>query len=275
MSHDHSADRPGGSLPVRVFEDSQAIGVHLARQLLDGLAAARQMGRPYLVGCPGGRSLMSTYRAWATEALVRQADLSRVILVMMDEYVEPVDNGFAYCPDTAHYSCRRFAREQIAGLINRDLPRPSQIPASQVWFPDPAAPEKYDERIREAGGVDLFLAASGASDGHVAFNPPGSELAGRSRIVQLADSTRRDNMNTFPEFKSLDEVPLYGVTVGLGTLATLSARVAMVIHGANKRQAVERLTVCDGFDPTWPASFVYACPVAQVLVDRAAWGGAV
>ncbi len=44
----------------------------------------------------------------------------------------------------------------------------------QLWYADPADPAAYDRRIAAAGGIDLFLLASGASDGHVAFNPPGS-----------------------------------------------------------------------------------------------------
>jgi len=42
----------------------------------------------------------------------------------------------------------------------------------------------YEEMIREAGGIDLFLGGIGP-DGHIAFNEPGSSLRSRTRIKTL------------------------------------------------------------------------------------------
>ena len=95
--------------------------------------------------------------------------------------------------------------------LNAGRPEHLQIPADRLWLPDPADPDAYDERIAAAGGIDLFLLASGAGDGHVAFNPPGTEAAARTRVVALPDSTRRDNLATFPTFGGeLDAVPRTG-----------------------------------------------------------------
>lgn len=195
---------------------------------------------PFLLGCPGGRSLRTTYRA-----LPR---LDRLVAVLMDEYV-PVP------PPDAHYSCARFAREEI--------------PAAEAWLPDPDDPSAYDERIAAAGGIDLFLLASGASDGHVAFNGPGAPREGRTAVVPLAESTRRDNLATFPEFASLDEVPERGVTVGLATIAG-ARRQRLVLHGAGKREATARLLSLDRFEPAWPASIVHDCTDAEIWVDEEA-----
>jgi glucosamine-6-phosphate deaminase len=223
---------------VRVFADEDRLGMALARQIVE-IA-------PALLGCPGGRSLVSTYRALASSG----ADLSETTIVMMDEYV-PVP------PPSAHYSCRGFALREIAA--------PLGIPGERVWLPDPEAPEAYDERIEAAGGVDLFLLASGASDGHVAFLPPGSPRDGKTSVVRLAESTRRDNVATFPEFESADEVPEHGVSVGLGTIAA-SRRLRLVLHGADKRAATERVLALNRFDPDWPVSVVHEHPDAQILV---------
>jgi glucosamine-6-phosphate deaminase len=227
---------------VRVFADAVELGRALAREIVE-LA-------PSLLGCPGGRSLVSTYRALAASG----ADLSRTTIVMMDEYV-PVP------PASAHYSCRGFALREIA--------RPLRIPEENVWLPDPDDPGAYDERIAAAGGIDLFLLASGASDGHVAFLPPGSPLDRGTTVVRLAESTRRDNVATFPEFSSADDVPEHGVSVGLGTIRK-ARRVRMVVHGAHKRGAASRVRALDRFDPEWPASIVHACADAEILLDEAA-----
>jgi glucosamine-6-phosphate deaminase len=91
----------------------------------------------------------------------------------------------------------------------------------------------------------------------------------RTSVVEIAGTTRRDNLATFPRFGSLDDVPTHGVTVGLGTIAS-SRAVRLVLHGADKREATARLLALDRFDPTWPVSIVHEHPDAQILVDRKA-----
>jgi glucosamine-6-phosphate deaminase len=232
---------------VRVFADAEELGRALADEILAAYAAAP--ARPFLLGCPGGRSLRTTYAA-LTE---RGADLGRLVVVMMDEYVD--------APTDAHYSCRGFAL--------RELAEPLGLGEEQVWLPDATEPEAYDERIAAAGGLDLFLLASGASDGHVAFVPPGSPRDGRTSIVTLAESTRRDNLATFAGFPSLEEVPTHGVSVGLGTIAD-ARLLRLVLHGVDKRGATKRLLALDAFDPVWPASIVHECEQAEIWLDREA-----
>ena len=231
---------------VRVFDDAEQLGSALADTIV---AAYERSKERFLLGCPGGRSLLTTYRALAQS----RADLSRLVVVMMDEYVgAPVD---------AHYSCRGFALRELAG--------PLGLRDEQVWLPDPEDPGAYDDRIAAAGGIDLFLLASGASDGHVAFVPPGAPRDRGTSVVTLAETTRRDNLATFPAFVSLAEVPTQGVSVGLATIASARA-VRLVLHGAEKRAATARLLALDAFDPEWPASIVHEHDDAEIWVDREA-----
>ena len=120
--------------------------------------------------------------------------------------------------------------------------------------------------------MDLFLAASGAGDGHVAFVAPDANLTGRSSVIRLAEQTRRDNMATFPEFASLEDVPRYGVSVGLGTIIDSSSAVAMVLVGSAKRASVQRILAATDYDPSWPATFIHRCRGARILLDAAAAG---
>jgi glucosamine-6-phosphate deaminase len=213
---------------VRRFADADELGRALAAEIVE-LA-------PALMGCPGGRSLLTTYRALPA--------LPETTIPMMDEYV-PVP------PPTAHYSCRGFAERHLR--------------AREIWLPEPNDPAAYDTRIAAAGGIDVFLLASGASDGHVAFLPPGSPRDGRTSVVRLAESTRRDNLATFPEFETVDDVPEHGVSVGLATIAD-ARRLRLVLHGPDKRAAIERLLSYSSFDPEWPASIVHDHDDARILV---------
>jgi glucosamine-6-phosphate deaminase len=74
---------------------------------------------------------------------------------------------------------------------------------------------------------------------------------------------------TFPEFSSADEVPRYGVSVGLGTIAD-ARRCRLVIHGRDKQLAARRLLARDRFDASWPASIVHDVADGQIWLDRAA-----
>ena len=55
----------GSRVPVVVYPDPEALGRALAGEILAGAARARGAGRAYLLGCPAGRSLRSTYLALA------------------------------------------------------------------------------------------------------------------------------------------------------------------------------------------------------------------
>ncbi len=255
---------------VRLFETPEAIGNHAASHLLAGLGAARAAGRPYLLGCPTGRTPRPVYAALA-EALRREPlDLSHLVLVMMDEYASEDGGGRLRLADpSAHFSCRGFAEREIVAPINAVLPQAFRIRSENVWFPDVDEPAAYDKRIADTGGIDCFLVASGSGDGHVAFNPPGSGLGSLTRIVTLAEQTRIDNLKTFPAFENLDAVPRHGVSVGLQTIR--SARHCMLmLWGREKREAFRRVTNAAGFDGDWPASIVLAAASHDILADHAA-----
>ncbi|NUS57472.1 MAG: hypothetical protein HOV66_21840 [Streptomycetaceae bacterium] len=260
-------------LRPRVFAGPADLGRALAEEIADGIAKAAAAGHRYVLGCPGGRSPKPVYDALAALAAERGLDLRHVVIAMMDEYVLPVGDGssgaFVDVDHTAHNSCHRFAADEIVGPLNAAAGEGRGIPAASVWFPDPADPAAYEARLAESG-IDLFILASGASDGHIAFNPPGAAADSISRVVALADTTREDNLGTFPDFASIDEVPRHGVTVGVATIVRHSRRAVMVVHGAHKREAVRRLAAAGGYDPAWPATLVVECREPDLYVDAAA-----
>ena len=188
-------------MKVHVHEAPSDIGALLAARIVAGIRAANGAGRAYVLGCPGGRSPMPVYQALATQLAGAPLDCSRLVIAMMDEYfLVGSDGALMPPPASAHYSCRGFGDREILGRVNAALPKPYRIRHENLWMPDASRPADYDRRLAAAGGVDLFLLASGAGDGHIAFNPPGSPRDSRSRIVELAEQTRRDNLATFPDF---------------------------------------------------------------------------
>ena len=239
-------------MTVTTVATADAAGELVADRVLDAYVEAGD--RPFHLGCPAGRTPTTTYAALGRRAAARGVDLERLVVVLMDEYV--VDG--ALVPRTAHFSCRRFVDEHLLPHVG---PR-------RVLCPDPADPVPYD-----AVDIDLFLLASGATDGHVAFNPPGTPLDAPTRVIELAASTRRDNLATFPGFASIDEVPRFGVSVGLATI-TGAQRAVLLLLGAGKHRSFERVRALADFDPSWPASVIHRCREPWVVVDRDAAIGA-
>ena len=95
---------------------------------------------------------------------------------------------------------------------------------------------RYEAKIAKVGGVDLFMAGVG-SDGHIAFNEPGSSLVSRTRIKTLAYDTMVANSRFF-EGDPL-KVPRMALTVGVQTV--MDAReVLVIIVGQHKAHALAR-----------------------------------
>ena len=230
---------------VVVHADAEAIGSALAAEIAQ--RHDRPSG-PFLLGCPGGRSLRTTYAA-----LARGPRLPRLVVVMMDEYVG--------APADAHHSCTRFAHDEIAA--------PLGVPPERVWLPDPSEPEAYDDRIVDAGGIDLFLLASGASDGHVAFCPPGSPRDGRTAVLELAESTRRDNLATFPRSGRSRRCRCEEYRSGSGRSWPRGrfASCCTARTSATPRDGCSRRT---GSTREWPSSIVHEHEDAKILIDEEA-----
>ncbi|HKV20764.1 MAG TPA: glucosamine-6-phosphate deaminase, partial [Mycobacterium sp.] len=123
----------------------------------------------------------------------------------------------------------------------------------------------YENAIKAAGGVDLQILGIG-TDGHIAFNEPGSSLASRTRIKTLTRQTRVDNARFFDD--DLDAVPTHCLTQGLGTI--MEARhIILVATGRSKAEAVHHL-VEGPVSAMWPATILQHHPHVTVLLDDAA-----
>jgi glucosamine-6-phosphate deaminase len=103
------------------------------------------------------------------------------------------------------------------------------------------------------------------SDGHIAFNEPGSSLSSRTRLKTLARSTIEDNSRFF---KHADEVPIYAITMGVGTI--LEAQTLVLLgYGENKASAVAAM-VEGPVTSMITASALQLHPSSMVFLDETA-----
>ena len=130
-----------------------------------------------------------------------------------------------------------------------------------------AACAEYEASIAASGGVDLQIMGIG-TDGHIAFNEPGSSLASRTRIKTLTEQTRVDNARFFGGVVA--NVPHHCLTQGLATV--MQARhIVLVATGRAKADAIHQL-VEGPVSAMWPGTILQHHPHVSVLVDAAAAG---
>jgi len=162
--------------------------------------------------------------------------------------------------------------QSYRATIARELTDGLGIGPGQVHGPDPSpdglpsAGERYEALIAAAGGIDVQFLGIG-TDGHIAFNEPGSSLASRTRIKTLTEQTRKDNARFFG---SPDEVPTHVLTQGLGTI--LQARHLLLIVTGESKAAAVAAAVEGPVSASCPASVLQLHPHVTVLLDPAAAG---
>lgn len=270
------------AVPIDIRPSAAAVGAAAADAVLASLEAARRRGVRPLVGWPVGRTPRPVVDALRSHARAGRLDLHDVTFVLMDDYVELVEDPLEPAGDTAGpawrriavgapHSCRGTAEREIVEALNADLVPARRLPPDGLWSPDPRCPAAYDELLAAAGGVELFLVALGSGDGHIALNPPGTDRGSRTRVLEVADSTRAANLGTFPTLHALSDVPTHGVSVGLATI-TDARQLLVIAHGHGKRAVVAQLRAAAGFDPALPMTAVLDHRRVAFVFDVAAAG---
>jgi glucosamine-6-phosphate deaminase len=238
-------------MEVVILYDAKEIGVVAA----DAIGALLDRKPAAVLGLATGSSPMAIYDELAARCDAGLVSFRQARGFTLDEYVGlPADHPQRYrnVIDNAFASRADFASGAIQG--------PDGLAADI-----PAACAAYENAIREAGGVDLQILGIG-TDGHIAFNEPGSSLASRTRIKTLTRQTRIDNARFFGD--DVESVPTHCLTQGLATI--MAARhVILVATGRRKAEAVHQL-VEGPVSAMWPASILQHHPHVTVLLDDSA-----
>ena len=244
---------------IKVHDNETQLSKNLALEILTQLKNKKKL----VLGCPGGRSLKKTYYYLGILSFKHKISLDKLTLVMMDEYVLKKNNKFFLVNPKNHYSCVRFANNVIKKLLNYKKNKSNSLKRNNILFPSVEKPDNYDKIIRDLGGIDIFLLASGSSDGHVAFNNAYSSVNQKTHITKLSISTRTDNMKTFPQFNTLNEVPKFGLTI-----FSLSKTAILVLAGKEKKDAFNKITSMQKFNKSWPASIIHKCRNKKIYIDK-------
>lgn len=103
------------------------------------------------------------------------------------------------------------------------------------------------------------------SNGHIAFNEPGTPFGSVTHIVDLTESTIKDNSRMFA---SIDEVPRQAFTMGLKNIMN-AKKILILANGSNKAKAVYGLVRGEVTEKV-PASILQLHPDCTLICDEAA-----
>ena len=222
-----------------------------AAKLVSAIIANAIKEKPSLtLGLATGRTMESLYAMLAGQKL----DFSLCRTFNLDEYIG--------IPASDPNSYRSYMNKHLFSKINIDL--------RNTHLPDGMAPDlgagcrRYEELIKDCGGIDLQLLGIGCS-GHIGFNEPLSSLSSRTREKALTPTTFAQNSPLFPK---PSDMPKRAITMGVGTILE-AKRIVMLVTGSEKAGILAK-AVEGPVTSMVSGSALQMHPKATVVVDEAA-----
>ena len=211
--------------------------------------------KPFVLGLPTGASPLGTYKELINLYKEGVVSFQHVITFNMDEYVglpkEHLESYHSFMWN--NFFNHIDIKPENVNILNGNA---SDLEAECAG---------YEERIKKAGGIDLFLGGIGP-DGHLAFNEPGSSLSSRTRIKSLTTDTIIANSRFFGG--DVNQVPKTALTVGIGTVMD-AKEVLVVVNGHNKARALQQ-AVEGSVNQMWTITALQLHPKGIIVCDEAA-----
>eukprot|EP01127_Copromyxa_protea_P009818 TRINITY_DN2342_c0_g1_i2.p1 TRINITY_DN2342_c0_g1~~TRINITY_DN2342_c0_g1_i2.p1 ORF type:complete len:252 (+),score=54.97 TRINITY_DN2342_c0_g1_i2:77-757(+) len=126
--------------------------------------------------------------------------------------------------------------------------------------------QAYETKILASGGVDLWLLGVG-TNGHIAFNEPGSSVDSKTRMVGLTPATIKANSDG-RFFSDAKDVPRCALTAGVATILQ-SRKLILLATGKHKANAMKQAIHGD-FTSEVPASLLQVHPDCTFILDKEA-----
>ena len=210
-------------------------------------------GNPVL-GLATGSSPVGLYKEMIRDHKENGTSYKNILTWNLDEYVG--------IPRTHEQSYWTFMHENLFNFI--DIPEENiHVPVGESEDEE-AECVKYEESMK-GHTVDIQVLGIG-SDGHIAFNEPGTPFDSLTHLMDLTEQTRKDNARFFDN--DINQVPKRSITMGLASIMR-AKKIIVIATGENKAEAVygmlkgPKTTEC-------PASILQDHPDVTVLLDKAA-----
>lgn len=208
---------------------------------------------PFVLGLPAGSTPIKTYKNLIKLYKNGKVNFKNVTIFMMDEYL-----GLSHDDPKSYYT---FIHKNFLNHINISPKNINFLNGNTENFQNEC--KKYEKKIKEYKCIHLFIGGVG-SDGHLAFNEPGSSLSSRTHIKTLSMETRISNSRFFNN--EINLVPKFALTIGLATLLE-SKEIIIIASGLNKAFAVQA-AIEGGINHMWPISYLQLHPQSILVCDK-------
>ena len=206
-----------------------------------------------VLGLATGASPVLTYKELIRRYKASAVSFADVITFNLDEYCDLPRND-----KNSYYT---FMQKNLFSKININ---PENVHIEDGNAADFDAEAKaYDEKIAEAGYIDLQLLGIG-TNGHIGFNEPADSFTDGTFRIRLSESTIKANSRYFTDSK----MPEYALTMGVGSIMR-AKKILLIATGTAKAEAIYN-TVKGQVTPLCPASILQTHPDAVLLLDEAA-----
>jgi glucosamine-6-phosphate deaminase len=159
-----------------------------AKYIFSKIEPKLSVGDQFVLGMATGNTPIKMYDELLALFRGTNLDFSEFYTVNLDEYF-PIKKSDPQSYMT--YMSEKFwiPLHQISSSF--DLAKQGILPNGEA-ADGTAECVSYEDRIKQLGGIDLQILGIG-TNGHIGFNEPGSPSDSRTRVVQLAESTIKDN----------------------------------------------------------------------------------
>ncbi|MCH5156798.1 MAG: glucosamine-6-phosphate deaminase [Clostridiales bacterium] len=231
---------------VENYEEMSALAAKIIGQSVQSNPTAT-------LGLATGSTVLGTYANLRQAYASGQLSFKDIRTINLDEYVGlGCDHEHSY----AYYMLSNLFDHIDIDRANTFIPRGDATDLE-------AECQRYGDLLAKLPR-DIQLLGIG-SDGHIAFNEPGSPFDSRTRVVQLATSTIKDNSRLFSR---IEDVPTRAITVGIADIMC-AKKLLLLASGLNKAKAVKAM-LQGAVDTCCPASILQTHTDVTVILDKQA-----
>ncbi len=207
-----------------------------------------------VLGLATGSTPVGLYKNMIQDHKETGRSYKNILTFNLDEY--------AGLPKTHEQSYWTFMHENLFNEL--DCPEENiHVPSGEGNDPQKNADEYEAELSKHVVSVQVLGIGS---DGHIAFNEPGTPFTSLTHVADLTEQTIRDNARFFDG--DMSQVPTKAVTMGLASIMR-SKKIILIATGANKADAVYGMLKGEKSEDC-PASILQDHPDVTVIMDEAA-----
>ncbi len=211
-----------------------------------------------VLGLATGSTPIGTYQALISKEKAGEISFAEVTSFNLDEYY-PIDKDSS---QSYHY----FMRENLFKHVSIKPENTHILNGSCEDVNEECA--KFEEMIKQAGGIDLQLLGIG-ENGHIGFNEPDEYLQLKTHLTNLTKNTIAVNSRFFDK---LEDVPTQALTMGIGTIFN-ARKIIILASGVNKHNILTNL-LGGGVSSSNPSSLLHLHENVVLICDKQAYLGA-